>query len=89
MKAAATIIETLISGTAIASPECRLDIVELNLLAVPDWIEAAWHLKYSWESDSGKPRIAYFGFARDLAVQKASLWAHGGDLDAGVVGGSS
>ncbi|CAK9095039.1 unnamed protein product [Durusdinium trenchii] len=71
LKAAATIIETLISGTAIASPECRLDIVELNLLAVPDWIEAAWHLKYSWESDSGKPRIAYFGFARDLAVQKA------------------
>ena len=71
VKATTKIIEGLVAGTPMASPDCRLDLVELNLLAVPDWIEAAWSLKTTWETDSSKPRVSYFGLARDALVQKA------------------
>ena len=87
VKAAAKIIEGLVLGTNISSPDIRLDIVEFNLLAVPDWVEATWNLKSTWETDSTRPRIAYFGFTRDASVQRAVAGqAHGGHLDAGVVG---
>ena len=71
VKAACKIIESLVGGTPIASPDARLDIVEFNLQAVPDWIEASWSLKSTWETDSAKPRIAYFGISREPSVQKA------------------
>ncbi len=71
VKAASKIIEGLVDGTAMQSPDCRLDIVEFNLQAVPDWVEAAWYLKYTWESNSSRPRISYFGITRDLSVHKA------------------
>ena len=71
VKAAAKIIESLVEGTVLQSPEYRLDIVEFNLQAVPDWVEATWYLKYTWESNSSKPRVSYFGIARDLSVHKA------------------
>ena len=71
VKAASKIVESLVSGTPMASPDARVDIVEFNLLAVPDWVEAAWALKSLWQSDSGKPRISYFGLTREHSIQKA------------------
>ena len=64
-RAARCIVEGLIADTVVASPECRLDLIEVNLQVVPDWVEGAWNMRFNWSSDSSKPSIAYCGFCRD------------------------
>lgn len=84
MKAAAKIIESLADGTALQSPEYRLDIEEFNLQAVPDWVEASWHLKCMWESNSSKPVFPTLALLEIYQFTKLSLLS-GSHLDARVV----
>ena len=68
-RAAAKILESLVDGLTLA-PDCRLDVVELQLVNVPDWLEGVWSLKQSWESQGTKPQVAYAGFCRDKQSQR-------------------
>lgn len=69
-KAAQKMVEYLVQDTPLASPECRLDIMEIQLHNVPDWVEGAWNMRSSWASDSSKPRVTYTGFTREALAAK-------------------
>ena len=59
------IVEALIAETDMASPECRLDIIEMKVNMVPCWCEAALLMKQQWPSDSTKPKVSYMGFVHE------------------------
>ena len=68
-KAALRILEALLEGVA-TSPSTRLDVVELQQVAVPDWMEGCWQARQAWQTRGDKPAIHYAGFSRELAIQK-------------------
>ena len=71
-------------GGWLQSPEYRLDMVEFNLQAVPDWFEASWHLKCMWEANSSKPVFPTLALLEIYQFTKLSLLS-GNHLDARVV----
>jgi hypothetical protein len=68
-KAVLRILEALLEGMQ-TSPSTRLDVVELQQMAVPDWMEGCWQARQAWQSQGGKPAIHYAGFSCDLTIQK-------------------
>ncbi len=69
-RAVLKIVENLVIDTEIASPDSRLDIVEMNVDMVPCWGEGALLMKQQWASDQSKPKVAYIGFCKEMATTK-------------------
>ena len=68
-RAVQRILECLVEGMSL-TPTARLDVVELQQVAVPDWMEGCWMAKQEWKSLSDKPSIHYVGFSREVAIAK-------------------
>lgn len=69
-RAVLKIVENLIADTVIASPDTRLDLVEMKVDMVPCWAEGSFLMKQQWASDSSKPKVSYVGFCREVVVTK-------------------
>ena len=69
-RAVLKIVENLIADTVIASPDARLDLVEMKVDMVPCWAEGSFLMKQQWASDSSKPKVSYVGFCREVVVTK-------------------
>ena len=70
-KAAMKIVDALLDGMPDIGPDYRLDLVELQVPNVPDWVEGAWMMRSTWQSDPKKPIVTYCGFCREVAVHKS------------------
>ncbi|CAK9104678.1 Uncharacterized protein SCF082_LOCUS48825, partial [Durusdinium trenchii] len=70
-KAVLKIVQVLLDGMTGLGPDHRLDLVELQLGGVPDWVEGSWQMKSTWASQPDKPQVAYGGFCRDMAIYKS------------------
>ena len=70
-KAAMKIVDALLDGMPDIGPDYRLDLVELQVPNVPDWVEGAWMMRSTWQSDPKKPIVTYCGFCRDVPVHKS------------------